>query len=737
MLESALAYGRMRWRIFPCHSIVDGACSCGKAACGSSGKHPRTKAGFKEATDDEAQIRRWWTRWPDANIALATGSGIAVFDIDGEEGFREFQAFVQEHGRVPETLTSQTGRGAHLIFATQAGAPSVRSAARGKVHVRGEGGYIILPPSNHISGRNYQWIKKVPIATLPDTLRQWSQGYEVTKGNTEKTTASGPDALGPPPAHLRSNSAYQPNALHEEIKQEWNPVEQARLESALAAIPSKSYEIWFQVGMALRTLDWERSDGTDVGFELFDAWSQGTPDKYSLAGCEAKWRSFGRRAGITLGTIFHLAREHGWSGGAPAGPKLNGVSGHAALPQAFLGTAGQGAIHFPDINDEGRPRATFLNAMAGIGYLGIECRKDIFHGKYLLGGHPIDQFVPDGQLTDDAILMLRTLIRREFGFDPNTSNTFDAAKQLCVENQFDPLVDYLDALAWDGVPRLERWLQTYMSVEDNELNRTTGRLVLVAAVRRARKPGTKFDQIIVFESREGEGKSTAIEILAGKGNFSAQTILGRGDREQQEAMSGVWLYEIADLTGMRKAEVEHVKNFVSRTVDSARPAYGRVRLDPERRTIFFATTNDDEYLKSQTGNRRFWPIPVGRIDLEGLRRDRDQLWAEAAMCEARGDSIALPRHLWTAASEEQSKRLESDEWAGPIHDYLSLPAKINQEEFTVLEVLTKNQFLQIEVGRVGLSEKTRAANILRRMGYEKHRKRLAGNVLEWRYRKPD
>ena len=202
-------------------------------------------------------------------------------------------------------------------------------------------------------------------------------------------------------------------------------------------------------------------------------------------------------------------------------------------------------------------------------------------------------------------------------------------------------------------------------------------------------------------------------------------------------MSGVWLYEIADLTGMRKAEVEHVKNFVSRTVDSARPAYGRVRLDPERRTIFFATTNDDEYLKSQTGNRRFWPIPVGRIDLEGLRRDRDQLWAEAAMCEARGDSIALPRHLWTAASEEQSKRLESDEWAGPIHDYLSLPAKINQEEFTVLEVLTKNQFLQIEVGRVGLSEKTRAANILRRMGYEKHRKRLAGNVLEWRYRKPD
>ena len=82
MLEAALAYGRMKWRIFPCHSIVNGACSCGKASCNSPGKHPRTKGGFKDATDDEAQIRRWWGRWPEANIALATGSGLAVIDLD-------------------------------------------------------------------------------------------------------------------------------------------------------------------------------------------------------------------------------------------------------------------------------------------------------------------------------------------------------------------------------------------------------------------------------------------------------------------------------------------------------------------------------------------------------------------------------------------------------------------------------------------------------------------------------
>ena len=716
MLESALAYGRMRWRIFPCHSIVDGACSCGKAACGSSGKHPRTKAGFKEATDDEAQIRRWWTRWPDANIALATGSGIAVFDIDGEEGFREFQAFVQEHGRVPETLTSQTGRGAHLIFATQAGAPSVRSAARGKVHVRGEGGYIILPPSNHISGRNYQWIKKVPIATLPDTLRQWSQGYEVTKGNTEKTTASGPDALGPPPAHLRSNSAYQPNALHEEIKQEWNPVEQARLESALAAIPSKSYEIWFQVGMALRTLDWERSDGTDVGFELFDAWSQGTPDKYSLAGCEAKWRSFGRRAGITLGTIFHLAREHGWNGGAP-GSKLNGVNGHAALPAAFMGTAGQGAIHWPDTDDDGHPKSTCTNAGVAVTSLGIACRKDLFHNRLLVDGHPIDRWA--GEMSDDVVQMIRKVIKRRYGFDPKAENTRDACTQLCLENQFDPVCDYLDSLRWDGVPRLDRWLTTFMGAADSEYVRAVARLSLLAAVRRARAPGTKFDQIIVLEGKQGAGKSEAIRILAGAENFSDQKILGVDDRKQQELTEGVWLYEIAELAGLRRTEVEHVKAFVSRASDRARPAYGRYMISQPRRTVFFGSCNPGQpYLQDDTGNRRFWPVVTGRIDLEGLRAARDQLWAEAAQLEAAGVSHVMPEWLWKMAAEEQEARTENDEWSIPILKYISLKGLTR---FTVLDVLTDNQFLRMDAKDVDQPKQTRAARVLRGLGYERRR----------------
>ena len=207
-LEAALAYGRMRWRIFPCHAIVQTdagpACSCGKAACISQGKHPRTKAGFKEATDDEAQIRRWWARWPEANIALATGSGLVVIDVDGEEGFREFQALVAANEALPPTLVAQTGRGHHLLFRTRPDSPEVRSSARGKVHVRGEGGYIILAPSNHISGNNYKWIRKDPIAGLPEWLRRWTQGYEITAN--KPTSLLG---LGAVPSYLSKQNQLQ------------------------------------------------------------------------------------------------------------------------------------------------------------------------------------------------------------------------------------------------------------------------------------------------------------------------------------------------------------------------------------------------------------------------------------------------------------------------------------------------------------------------------------------------
>ena len=154
-----------------------------------------------------------------------------------------------------------------------------------------------------------------------------------------------------------------------------------------------------------------------------------------------------------------------------------------------------------------------------------------------------------------------------------------------------------------------------------------------------------------------------MRVLAGDENYSDAEILGLDKREQQEAVQGVWIYELAEFEGLSRAEMSSIKVFASKQVDSARPAYGRSRVDRPRRCVFIATTNEDDYLRDKTGNRRFWPVKViGECDIEALARDRDQLWAEASVIEARGEELVIPREMWGAAAAEQQKRLSPDAW---------------------------------------------------------------------------
>ena len=213
-------------------------------------------------------------------------------------------------------------------------------------------------------------------------------------------------------------------------------------------------------------------------------------------------------------------------------------------------------------------------------------------------------------------------------------------------------------------------------------------------------------------------KSTALLTLAGgPENFSDQTILGRSDKEQQELLRGVWLYEIADLGNIRKAEVEDVKAFASRTHDRARPAYGRCRIDLPRRGVIYATTNDNSYLKSQTGNRRFWPVEVAAtrpIDIDGLARDRDQLLAEAAEREARGDSIVLPRELWAVAGGEQEHRREADPWEDALCD---VPGIVCGDEERILSQKLLS-FLGISTERQKGADAKRIVDVMRNLGWK-------------------
>jgi predicted P-loop ATPase len=375
-----------------------------------------------------------------------------------------------------------------------------------------------------------------------------------------------------------------------------------------------------------------------------------------------------------------------------------------------------GNVATPSVDFERTPtqkiKTTCANARLAIEQLGIECSYDEFHVRMLVGGHRIAEHA--GELSDNACLMLRKIIDTEYGFDPGRNNTLDACIQLCLERSSDPVRDYFDLLEWDGTRRVSTWLTVYMGAEDTELHRHIGTIALVALVRRVRQPGCKFDTIPVFEGPEGKGKSSILRALAGSDeNFTDQTILGRDDRAQQELMRGKLVVEIPDLAGLKKAEIEQVKAFASRTHERARPAYGRCVLEVPRRCVIFGTTNETTYLQSRTGNRRFWPILTGKIDLEAFERDREQLLAEATQLEAEGYSIILPEELWSAAGDAQQARLTEEPWLETLQSFRG--ATFGQEERASTGELL--QLLGIPVERQTEAHAKRLGHVMRDLGW--------------------
>jgi predicted P-loop ATPase len=316
------------------------------------------------------------------------------------------------------------------------------------------------------------------------------------------------------------------------------------------------------------------------------------------------------------------------------------------------------------------PVPSLHNARLAIVGLGIECRYDTFHNKMLFGfkddtaRHALEHVV-GAEVSDNSIIALRQRMSDAYGFDLTEKHTRDAVISLAVEHCFDPVADMLAQAEanWDRIERLDRMAVDYFNCADTKLNRAYIRTTMIAAVARVRIPGIKFDQITVLESGEGQNKSTAWRVLAGDENFSDESIIGKNSREVQEQLAEIWIHENADLAGMKKAEVETVKAYASRMTDIARRAYDRFVTKQKRHSIEVGTTNADQYLQSQTGNRRFWSLRVLKpIDIEKLKRDRLQLWGEAAHYQSQGESLVLDETLWAEAGAEQETRRITDPW---------------------------------------------------------------------------
>jgi hypothetical protein len=337
-------------------------------------------------------------------------------------------------------------------------------------------------------------------------------------------------------------------------------------------------------------------------------------------------------------------------------------------------------------------------------------------------------------LDDAAVNHLRFAIDERFGWRPDERFFFQYAEEIARERgAFHPVHEYLDGLVWDGEERLDYWLTTYLGVEHNELTRAIGRLWLVGAVRRIRQPGCKFDQMLVLMGeKQGTGKSTVLLVLAVKPEWFTDSVsFTTSGKEMIEQLQGKWIVEFPELKGMRDNRIDKIKAQLSRQVDRGRPAYGRLPIEAPRQCILSGTCNSLEPLVDRTGNRRFWCVAVGEIKIEELRRDVDQLWAEASAAEREivGD-IRLDPSLWPKAEQLAEEHTQSDAWADLLDDELGdIKGKIAPNDvWIILRVPEERRHDQKLVERRG--------EALREVGFERKQARINGKV-RWAYLRGD
>ena len=278
------------------------------------------------------------------------------------------------------------------------------------------------------------------------------------------------------------------------------------------------------------------------------------------------------------------------------------------------------------------------------------------------------------------------------------------------EHGYHPVRDYLNALSWDGVARLENWLSTYLGCEPTPYVSGIGRMFLISMVARIYVPGCKVDHMPILEGPQGILKSTACRIL-GDQWFSDSLPEVTAGKDVAQHLRGKWLLEVSEMHAMNKAETTLLKAFLTRDIERYRPSYGRLEVIEPRQCVFVGTTNKDSYLRDETGGRRFWPAKCGDIDVNQLKLDRDQLFAETVTRYRKGE------HWWPDREFErmhimpqQAARYEGDAWTDPVMNNLRTLTRT-----TIREIATNA--LGLDIRHLGMPEQKRIAAILIGLGW--------------------
>jgi predicted P-loop ATPase len=379
---------------------------------------------------------------------------------------------------------------------------------------------------------------------------------------------------------------------------------------------------------------------------------------------------------------------------------------------------------------------------------------DAFHNRAVLRGTPpwtakTFRDEPWSDLLDN----LTTNWLQHQGIIVNKEITGAAVWTAAHDQWFHPARQYLAKCrkAWDGTKRIENWTTTYLGTPDTPYARAVGSCWLVSLVARVMEPGCKADCALVLEGPQGLFKS---EVLRNLGAPWVTDDMGGSEPGQKDAaiqVAGIWIFELAELDQFTTGrDVSRTKSFMSRMTDRFRPPYGRHAVPQPRQCCFGCTTNKEEYLPDETGNRRWWPVTCIEINLPLLIANRDQLFGEAVALYEKGEPWWLDTpDLVALATTEQDKRYLPDAWDNLIEAYVDGPIETrwdpstrqnvtrtlpSLDSVTVAEILEK--VLNLEPGHWGQSEQNRVARSMRKLGWTRKQKQVS-NEREWRYWRPE
>ena len=549
--------------------------------------------------------------------------------------------------------------------------------------------------------------------------------HDRTKRVYERYFLSADDAVEAPPALL--DAIKRTDAGKELIAVDSGKYDADRLGEMLDALPVEKFrdhDKWLSLAMACHAAT------AGQGREVFLDWCVADPE-YAEQREEIghRWDSFSadRGRGITHKTLESLVRE----------------VGHWELIQPD-----DASDDFPDGDEDigGGPPIRVRRKKSGEAYDDLVNAKNVVIGLGYIPAHDImrDEILVGGQiLTENLLHAIRDEIVKLYGsaYQPSLKTVDEALKALALTNPCHPVRDYLNGLSWDGKTRCRHLFTQAFHTLGEALDEEFGLRFMISAVARARRPGCKVDTVPIISGPQGFMKSTGLRLLFGDELFSDT---GLGDLKSKDTpmrLRRFWCTEIAELSGLSKAETNDLKNFLSRLHDDYRPPYARLNERYERQFVMVGTTNDAEYLSDPTGARRFWTMTTeSPVDLEWITSNRDQLWAEADARLKAGERWWLDGPDAREAEKAAKLRTSADPWEVIVEDYLldrldvdSWDEAPDPNKIASTELL---QMLGIANAKSSMAQSKRLGAVMRKLGWERQTIRLNDRIVKG-YQKPD